>query len=56
MRLGWLLSRLSSWLRWEEGPDRDVRIVNADHIEHERHGENRTAASDQAEREADQHA
>ena len=38
------------------GADRDVRARNADQIDHQRNGENRTATADEPEREADQAA
>ena len=37
------------------GADRDMRFCHADHIDHQRHREDRAAAADQAEREPDQH-
>jgi hypothetical protein len=38
------------------GADRDMRLGHADHIDHQRHRQDRPAAADQAEREADQHS
>ena len=37
------------------GADRDVRLRHADQIDHQWHRENRPAAADQAEREANKH-
>jgi len=38
------------------GADRNMRLGHADHINHQRHGEDRAAAADQSKRKSNQHS